>query len=65
MRTASVKEKAQYNPVKATGLSSLTKEDIEKLKRVNQTDRTPETCLHCTKKKCSGSRTCYVNNGGK
>lgn len=64
MKQGAIK-KAGYNPVKATGVSSLTKEDREKLTRVNQTDRDISVCLNCKEPKCLGSRLCYVKHGGQ
>lgn len=64
MKQGAIK-RAGYNPVKATGLSSHTKDYVEKLKRVNQTDRDPKICLNCKEPKCLGSRICYVKHGGK
>ena len=64
MKQGAIK-RAGYNPVKATGLLSLTKEEREKLTRVNQTDLNISVCLNCKESKCLGSRLCYVKHGGK
>lgn len=64
MKQGAIK-KAGCKPVKATGLQSYSKDDRDKLKRVNQTDRDVSVCLKCKEPKCLGSRICYVKHGGK